>query len=881
MAPRKTRKSKQKSSETPLMRQYGQVKQKYPHTMLLFRIGDFYETFGEDAIKAAEILGIVLTKRRNGAASEIELAGFPHHALNTYLPRLVRAGQRVAICDQLEDPKQAKGIVKRGVTEIVTPGITLSDDLLEHSENNYLAAVFFSTPRQLGVAFVEVSTGDYFCTSGSAEKVEKLLFSLQPAEVLLARKDLALFKERFGEDYFTFRLEDWVFEPEYAQEQLLRHFQVRSLKGFGLESEPLGVQAAGALLHYLQENEHTQLQHLTKIYRFSDEEYVELDRFTVRNLELLQPIFPDGKSLFETLDQTTTAMGARMLRRWISFPLRKPALIQKRLEKTEALLQRPELRNQMRSLLNEVSDLERLLARLATRKMNPREAATLRNSLRQITPLFNVLTEQGGEAFSDVTNFGNTHQPALNLLEERLQEEPPTQLAKGGVIAKNVSENLDEVRALKSETNEVLEQMRQREVQRTGISSLKFGFNKVFGYYIEITNAHKGKAPADYIRKQTLTNAERYITEELKQFEEKILGAEEEILRLEQELYQQLLTDLEPHIEVLQALANLIAGLDVLLSFGRSAERYQYVRPELLEEPRLEIEAGRHPVIENLLPPETPFVPNDLQLNPEQEQILLVSGPNMAGKSALLRQTALITLMAQMGSFVPAKACRLGLVDKIFTRVGAADNVSAGESTFMVEMNEAARILNNATPQSLILLDEVGRGTSTFDGVSIAWALVEYLHNTTGAKTLFATHYHELARLGEQLPRAHNYHISVREVEGKVIFLRKLEPGHSAHSFGINVAQMAGLPPTVVARARELLQEFEQSSFKEKIETEGVQARQAPTDRSQMQLFAVEDATARQLRETLRGLDINRLTPVEALLRLQELQEIARGNPPE
>jgi DNA mismatch repair protein MutS len=849
--------------ETPLMRQYNELKRQYPHTLILFRIGDFYETFGEDAITASRILGIVLTRRANGAASHIELAGFPHHSLNLYLPRLVQAGQRVAICDQLEDPKLAKGLVKRGVTDIVTPGIAFSDQLLNHQRNNYLAAVCL-VEGGFGAAFADVSTGDFFTASGTRLLLEKLLFSLRPAEVLLPRRDVAAFTDSFAEDFNTYRLEDWAFEHAHGYQQLTRHFGTLNLKGFGLEEDALGTACAGALLTYLAQNQQHQLGHLQRIYRWEEQQHLALDRYSLRNLELLQPLHPDGRSVVQSIDRTCTSMGARLLKRWLAFPLLEVTAIEARLTQVQALVDDRPLAAELDTRLREIADLERLLARLATRRLTPREAVTFRNSLRELAPLYNVLVSDADAAFRARIDALPQHTPALERLEHALHDEAGHTVAKGNAIGRGVSAELDELRELKTDSESALKAIQQREVLRTGIQSLKVGYNKVFGYYLEITHAHRDRVPPDYIRKQTLTGAERYITPELKTFEEKVLSAEERILALETDLYNRLLDDLQPYIGALQQHATVVAEMDVLRSFAELAVERTYTRPALRSETGIVIEGGRHPVIEQLLPPESPYVPNDVRLNADSDQILLISGPNMAGKSALLRQVALIQLLAQVGSFVPASRAELGVVDKIFTRVGASDNLAAGESTFMVEMTEAARILNTATHRSLVLLDELGRGTSTFDGVSIAWAITEYLHEHIGALTLFATHYHELAALADEYPRVRNWNVGVREIGGKVIFLRKLQPGHSAHSFGINVAQMAGLPPAVVARARQLLQHFEAHAPNSHADPH----RPLPPSVNTMQ----PPAQATQLLEELTLLNVDRLTPLEALLKLQEWQ---------
>lgn len=855
------------------MKQYTAIKAQYPGAVLLFRVGDFYETFGEDAVEVSRILGIVLTKRANGSASEVELAGFPHHALDTYLPRLVRAGKRVAVCDQLEDPKQAKGIVKRGVTELASPGVTLNDKVLEADRHNYLAGVWFPSAREAGAAFIEVSTGDFFCFSGELRQVEKVLQTLSPAEVLVSRRDLRQFRQVFGEKLYVTRQEDWVFQHDYARSKLLEHFGTSSLKGFGVEDERHGVVAAGAVLHYVAENQQTGLSHINRLYRFDDSGYVWLDQFTVRNLELVQPMHPEGRSLAAALDQTLTPMGARLLRRALLLPLKDLAQIRRRLDMTEAFVRSPQHQQALAGLFKRMGDLERLAARSAAQRLAPREAALLRDSLALIQPVRETLQAFGAPALAEQAQALPDKSPLLLLLAATLMPQPGGSLADGGVIRDGVSAELDELRALRRGGQELLVDLQQRESRRTGISSLKVAYNKVFGYYIEVTNAHAAKVPPDWIRKQTLTNAERYITPELKTYEDKILHAEERMLTLEASLYQQLMQQLLPHLPMLQELARLVAELDLLLSFARTAQARRYVKPAVVEENVIDIRQGRHPVIEMLLPVESPYVPNDILLDGEQQQIIIITGPNMAGKSALLRQTALITLMAQAGSFVPAESARIGVVDKIFTRVGASDNLSGGESTFMVEMNETAQIANNATPRSLVLLDEIGRGTSTYDGVSIAWALAEYLHETPErrAKTLFATHYHELNELERRLSRVRNFNVSVREVDGRILFLRTLKPGGSEHSFGIHVAEMAGMPPDLTRRARQLLAHFEQNRVHDQQAAQGVRF----SDRRAIQLnmFELKDADTLRIRQILSGVDVNRMTPVEALLKLQEIQQ--------
>ncbi|MEM6263611.1 MAG: DNA mismatch repair protein MutS [Bacteroidota bacterium] len=854
------------------MTQYYAIKAKYPGTLLLFRVGDFYETFGQDAIEAAAVLGIVLTKRNNGA-SQIELAGFPHHSLDTYLPKLVRAGKRVAVCDQLEDPKQAKGIVKRGVTELVTPGVTFNDKVLESNEHNYLASVHLADGKQLGVSFMEVSTGDFFCFSGTPTYVEKVLNTLQPSEILVNRRGIRKFTELFGEKFYLSRVDEWVYQPDYTREKLLGLFGTTSLKGFGVEDDVLGTIAAGSIIHYLNQNQQHDLGHISRIYPFNDSAFVWLDQFTVRNLELLHPLHPDGTSLVEVLDQTASPMGARRLRQGILFPLKDPTAIRQRLDMVETFIKWPGPMEELGELLRQVGDLERLASKMATRRLTPREAALLRESLKLLTPIKRVLDRFESEPLHKKAQAFESVEGILGVLERYLKEEVSSNINEGNVIRSGVSEELDELRNLRDNSKAVLIDIQQREVQRTGITSLKIGFNKVFGYYLEVTNAHKDKAPAEWIRKQTLTNAERYITEELKMYEDKILNAQERILTLEIKLYQEFLAHLQAYIMPVQHNGRLIGELDMLLSFALTAKHRQYVKPDILETDELEIEAGRHPVIETGMPPDNPYVPNDIRLDNQEQQIIIITGPNMAGKSALLRQTALIVLMAQMGSFVPADRAKVGVVDKVFTRVGASDNISSGESTFMVEMNETAQIANNATNRSLILLDEIGRGTSTYDGVSIAWALVEYLHETEQcqAKTLFATHYHELNELENRLERVRNFNVSVREVDGSILFLRKLKPGGSEHSFGINVASMAGMPKAVIKRADQLLRHFEANKVNDK---EAAKAIKFSSRQSiQLNMFELKDADTLRIRQILAGVDVDRMTPVEALLKLQEIKE--------
>lgn len=856
--------------ETPLMKQYNAIKAKYPGTILLFRVGDFYETFGADAVLVSQILGIVCTKRNNGGGDS-ELAGFPHHSLDTYLPRLVKSGQRVAVCDQLEDPKQAKGIVKRGVTELVTPGVAFNDKILESKQRNYLAA-FHYVGDNPGAAFVEVSTGEFFCLSGTLAEVEKMLNTLNPAEVLVPRKDLKRFRQDFGERFYLTRLEDWVFQLDYARDTLLAHFGTRSLKGFGIENELSGTIAAGAVMHYLKESQQHNIQHIASIYRHDDSGYVWLDGFTIRNLELVRPSSQDGKSLVDVIDRTVTPMGARLLRHWLLFPLKSVKEIQRRADTVEEFLRNPTQMERIGDAFRKIGDLERLVSKLATRKLQPREAMLLRNALRLQPHIHDILAAFGGEAmlakaaaFADLSG-------ALQLLHHYLEEDPNNNLNTGGVVRAGVNAELDELRGISDNGKDLLLEMQRREQERSGITSLKVGYNKVFGYYLEVTNSHKEKVPAEWTRKQTLSNAERYITEELKTYEDKILGAEERIIAIETQLYEEMIDQLQAFLLDIQRNARLIGELDIFLCFAQTAKALGYVRPEVNDGDSIDIRAGRHPVIEQSLPKESPYIPNDVFLDSGSQQIIIITGPNMAGKSALLRQTALIVLLAQVGSFVPADKAVIGVTDKIYTRVGASDNLSAGESTFMVEMNETSRIVNTATRKSLILLDEIGRGTSTYDGVSIAWALVEYLHEAQrcAAKTLFATHYHELNEISKKMDRVKNFNVSVKEVDGKVIFMRKLMPGGSEHSFGIHVAEMAGMPKRIVARANELLAHFEQNKVQDKEVARAVKF--STRQQVQLNMFELKDADTLRIREILAGVDVDRMTPVEALLKLQEIK---------
>ena len=854
--------------DTPLMNQYNQIKGKYPDALLLFRVGDFYETFGADAIRASKILGIILTKRGAGSSSEIELAGFPHHSLNTYLPKLVRAGCRVAICDQLEDPKMTKKIVKRGVTELVTPGVSLNEEVLEHKKNNFLAAVFFGK-QKTGISFLDISTGDYWVSEGSVIQMEQLLQNFSPAEVLVAKPTKKDFTKLMGNQFNVFYLEDWIFESSYAEQKLTDHFNTLGLKGFGIQEMKAGVVAAGAILHYLSEAHHNKIPHITSIRRIFEEEYVWMDRFTIRNLELFQSTNPNGVALIDVLDQTLTAMGGRMLKHWLAFPERNLSKIEERLDLVEALTKDDSIKDKMANHLSEIVDIERIVAKIATQKISPRALVQLGKSLDQITEIKVDLLDHPSTKLKTLGGRFLDAMEVIKLIKSTLKSEAPVLLGKGEVIADGVNVELDELRQLLHSGKEHLDSMLERESERTQIPSLKIAFNNVFGYYIEVRNTHREKVPEDWIRKQTLVSAERYITEELKEYEIKILGAEEKIKSLESRLYFELLTELQKHLELLKTNAQQVARLDVMWCFAFLALKHKYSRPHFFDTPLLEIKEGRHPVIEHQLPPGTPFIANDLILDPLSQQIIMITGPNMSGKSAILRQTALLVLMAQMGSFVPAVAMKTGVIDKIFTRVGASDNISMGESTFMVEMNETASILNNITENSLVLLDEIGRGTSTYDGISIAWAIAEYLHeHPAKAKVLFATHYHELNEMTHDFSRIKNYNVSVKELEDKVLFLRKLIPGGSAHSFGIHVAKMAGMPEFVVRRASQKLKGLEKSNT---LET-NTESLKVGKDEMQLSIFNLDDPILESLREEITDLDIDKLTPIEALMKLNQIK---------
>ena len=856
------------SKETPLMKQYNQIKVKYPDALLLFRVGDFYETFGADAVRAAKILGIILTKRGAGSTSETELAGFPHHSLNTYLPKLVMAGCRVAICDQLEDPKLTKKIVKRGVTELVTPGVSLNDEVLEQKKNNFLAAVHFGKSKS-GISFLDISTGDYWVSEGTYVQVEQLLQNFAPSEVLVAKPLKKFFTEQMGGQFNVFYLEDWIFESSYALEQLTAHFKTLGLKGFGIESMDTGVIAAGAILHYLKEAHHNQIPHITAIRIIFEEEYVWMDRFTMRNLELFQSTSPNGVALIDVLDHTLTAMGGRMLKHGLAFPERNLKVIEQRLDAVAALVKDTAAYDQIAHHLNQMVDIERIVAKIATQKISPRALVQLGKSLQEIAQIKIYLSKHSNKALKErAAGFLDTEE-VTDLIQSTLHAEAPVLLSKGGVIAEGVNSELDELRELLRSGKGHLDKMLERESERTQIPSLKIAFNNVFGYYIEVRNTHKDRVPEDWIRKQTLVNAERYITEELKEYETKILGAEEKIKIIESRLYLELLTELQAHIEPLKVNARQLARLDVLRCFASLAIKHNYTRPEFSDQIVLEVKEGRHPVIEHQLPAGTPFIANDLLLDPHTQQIIMITGPNMSGKSAILRQTALLVLMAQMGSFVPATSLKTGVMDKIFTRVGASDNISMGESTFMVEMNETASILNNITENSLVLLDEIGRGTSTYDGISIAWAIAEFLHeHPAKAKVLFATHYHELNEMTHDFPRIKNFNVSVKELEDKVLFLRKLVPGGSAHSFGIHVAKMAGMPEFVIRRASQKLKVLEKSHT---VET-NAESLKVGKDEMQLSFFNLDDPLLENLREEIKDLDIDTLTPIEALMKLNEIK---------
>ncbi len=856
------------------MKQYYAIKDKHPDAILLFRVGDFYETFGEDAIKSAEILGITLTRRANGAASYVELAGFPHHALDTYLPKLVRAGQRVAICEQLEDPKLTKKIVKRGITELVTPGVSINDNILENRENNFLASVHFDK-NLAGVAFLDISTGEFLTAQGNFEYVDKLLNSFQPKEVLFQRGRGKEFTEIFGNKFYTFNLDDWVYTNESANDRLLRHFETTSLKGYGVQNMPLAIIASGAILNYLDITQHSRLKHITGLSRIEEEHYVWLDRFTIRNLELFTPLHESGKSLIQVIDKTISPMGSRLLKRWLALPLKEVEPINERLEVVEFFLKHPETKENLEEHLRQIGDLERLVSKVAVGRINPREMVQVKNALNAILPIKELCAEADN---TTLQRFAEQLNPC-DIIREKIHNEilpdPPTAINKGKVIAEGVSKELDELREIAYSGKDYLAKIQKRESEKYGIPSLKISYNNVFGYYIEVRNTHKDKVPDDWIRKQTLVSAERYITEELKEYEAKILGAEEKIQVLETKLFNDLVYALADYISAIQLNSNILARLDCLLSFASCSNSYGYFRPEVNESNIIDIKNGRHPVIEHQLPIGESYIANDVFLDQEEQQIIIITGPNMAGKSALLRQTALIVLLAQMGSFVPAETAKIGFVDKIFTRVGASDNISLGESTFMVEMNEAASILNNVSDRSLILFDELGRGTSTYDGISIAWSIVEHLHEhpRAKAKTLFATHYHELNEMEGAFPRVKNFNVSIKEVGNKVIFLRKLVRGGSNHSFGIHVAGMAGMPKSVIKRAEQILKKLEGGKEKENL-SKPLEEIGGNREGMQLSFFQLDDPVLKQIRDEIAYLDINNLTPIEALNKLNEIKKL-------
>lgn len=860
------------------MKQYNQIKARHPDAMLLFRVGDFYETFGTDAVKASRILGIILTKRKNGAAAEMELAGFPHHSLETYLPKLVRAGQRVAICDQLEDPKMTKTIVKRGVTELVSPGLAFNDQVLDQRSNNFLCALHLDK-QEVGAAFLDISTGEFLVAQGSVSYIDKLISGFRPAELIYQKSQTSKIHELFGNDAFHFKLEDWVFGSDFANEQLNKHFGTKSLKGFGLDNQQLATIAAGAVFHYLSENQQQQLGHITSIGQIAPDRYMWLDRFTVRNLELIHSPHENASTLAHILDQTKTPMGGRLLKRWLVLPLKERQPIAQRHQVVLALKNETALHFELDERLREIGDLERLISKVAVGKINPREVQHLKRTLQQIQPIHALLESVENKSLQSLLSKLDACSPLIDLIERNLAPEPAIQIGKGPVIKDGRDAQLDELRKISTSGKDYLDQIQEREIEATGISSLKIAFNNVFGYYIEVRNTHKDKVPENWIRKQTLVSAERYITEELKNYEQKILGAEEKILQIEQNLYQQLVFAMADFIDPIQKNAQLLAQLDCLFSFAKVATANNYCLPTLTDGFELSIKEGRHPVIEQRLPIGEQYISNDIHLANDSQQIIMITGPNMSGKSAILRQTALIVLMAQIGSFVPASSAQIGIVDKIFTRVGASDNISSGESTFMVEMNETASILNNISERSLILLDEIGRGTSTYDGISIAWAIAEFLHENpkAKAKTLFATHYHELNEMAKRFERIHNFNVSVKELGTQVLFLRKLEKGGSAHSFGIHVAKLAGMPAPVVKRAESVLKDLEAShaavgGSKQKKSTKPA-VEQIGQD-VQLSFFALNDPVLQQIHDELVQTDINALTPVEALLKLNEIKKL-------
>ena len=865
--------------ETPLMKQYNEIKRKYPDACLLFRVGDFYETFGEDAVRASKILGIVLTKRGAGSETETALAGFPHHSLNTYLPKLVKAGLRVAICDQLEDPKMTKTIVKRGVTELVTPGVSMNDEVLQSKTNNFLASIYFAN-KSIGISFLDVSTGEFLTAQGNAEYIDKLLQNFNPSEVLIPKNNKSDFREIFGDDYHSFYLEDWIYKEDYAFETLTKHFQTISLKGFGIEELKEGIIASGAILYYLSETQHNKVQHITAIQRIAEDAYVWMDRFTIRNLELYHSYNPNAVTLLDVIDKTLSPMGGRLLKRWLALPLKDSHKIQSRHQVVSYLKENQSVLKNIQNQIKQISDLERLISKIAAGKVSPREVVYLKESLDAIIPIKTLALESPQEAVKVIGDSLHSCELLREKIKTVLNQDAPVAIAKGNAIAKGINAELDDLRAISTSGKEFLEGIEKRESQLTGISSLKISFNNVFGYYIEVRNMHKDKVPTEWIRKQTLVNAERYITEELKEYETKILGAEEKIHKIEVELFEQLVSWIATYIKPVQMNANLVAQLDCLCSFTQLAIENKYVCPELDETFELEIKNGRHPVIEKQLPVGMPYIANDVFLDRETQQLIMITGPNMSGKSAILRQTALIVLLCQMGSFVPADSVRMGIVDKIFTRVGASDNISMGESTFMVEMNETASILNNISDRSLVLLDEIGRGTSTYDGISIAWAIAEFLHeHPSKPKTLFATHYHELNEMSQSLPRIQNYNVAVKELKETVLFIRKLVKGGSAHSFGIHVAKMAGMPQIVILKAQKLLKKLEKNHSGDalngiKTAKDGSSLKGEQAEQMQMSFFNLDDPLLEEIKEEILNLDINTITPMEALMKLNEIKRM-------
>lgn len=866
---------------TPMMKQYFELKAKHPDAIMLFRCGDFYETYSEDAVTASEILGITLTKRANGQGKTVEMAGFPHHALDTYLPKLIRAGRRVAICDQLEDPKATKKLVKRGITELVTPGVAINDNVLSYKENNFLAAVHFGKTA-CGIAFLDISTGEFLTAEGQTDYIDKLLNNFAPKEVLFERGKKPMFEGNFGNKFCTFELDDWVFTEVSARERLLKHFETKNLKGFGVEHLKNGIIASGAILQYLDMTQHYQISHITSLARIEADRYVRLDKFTVRSLELLGSMNDGGTSLLDVIDHTICPMGARLLKRWVVFPLKDVKPINERLDVVEYFFREPDFKDFIEEKLHFIGDLERIISKAAVGRISPREMVQLKVALQAIEPIKNACLNADNDSLHRIGEQLNLCVSIRDKIAKEIAADPPLLVNKGGVIADGVNKELDELRQIAYSGKDYLLHIQQRESETTGIPSLKVAYNNVFGYYIEVRNAHKDKVPAEWIRKQTLVNAERYITQELKEYEEKILGAEDKILALETRLYNELVAELAEFIPAIQIDANQIARLDCLLSFANVARQNRYIRPVVADDDVLDIKQGRHPVIEKQLPAGEKYIANDVFLDTETQQIIIITGPNMAGKSALLRQTALITIMAQIGCFVPADSAHVGLVDKVFTRVGASDNISVGESTFMVEMNEAADILNNLSPRSLVLFDELGRGTSTYDGISIAWAIVEHIHEhkKARARTLFATHYHELNDMEEIYPRIKNYNVSVKEIDNKVIFLRKLERGGSEHSFGIHVAKMAGMPKSIVKRASEILRQLEKENRQEGISvgnTSGGKTQRQQQDGVQLSFFQLDDPVLCQIRDEILHLDVDRLTPIEALNKLNDIKKIVRG----